>query len=73
MRAMEDEAPACDGLEAFTADRFADPEQTDLMGSICRACPLIDLCAAFVAAEKPSAGMWAGMTPAQICDHRRAA
>ncbi|MBM7464632.1 WhiB family transcriptional regulator [Microbacterium esteraromaticum] len=71
MRAMQDEPPACDGLEVFTADRFDDPEQTVMMRGICRACPLLDLCAAFAAAGKPTAGMWAGMTPTQIRQDER--
>lgn len=66
MRAMEDETPGCDGLEVFTRDRFSDPEQTEMMRGICRDCPLLDLCEAFAAAGKPSAGMWAGMTPAEV-------
>ncbi|MEV7632001.1 WhiB family transcriptional regulator [Microbacterium sp. NPDC089318] len=66
MRAMADEPAACDGLDVYTADRFDDPEQTELMRGICRACPLIELCAAFAATGKPAAGMWAGHTPAQI-------
>lgn len=66
MRAMEDERPACDGLEVYTADRFDDPEQTEMMRGICRDCPLIEFCAAFAAAGRPVAGMWAGMTPAEI-------
>ena len=66
MKAMEDEPPACDGLEVFTHDRFDDPEQTEMMRGICRDCPLVEMCAAFAAAGRPSAGMWAGMTPAEI-------
>lgn len=66
MRAMEKTAPACVGLEVFTHDRFADPEQTEMMRGLCRDCPLFDLCEAFVIAGKPSAGMWAGMTPADV-------
>lgn len=66
LQAMEDTPPACDGLETFTHDRFADPEQTDMMRGICHACPLLDLCRTFAAAGKPTAGMWAGMTPAEI-------
>lgn len=66
MRAMEKTAPACGGLEVFTHDRFADPEQTEMMRGLCRECPLLDLCEAFVIAGKPSAGMWAGMTPAEV-------
>lgn len=73
MRAMQDQQPACDGLDVFTADRFDDPEQTDMMRGICRACPLLDLCAAFAAVGKPTAGMWAGLTPAQIHQPRQAA
>lgn len=66
VRAMEDTPPACDGLEAFTHDRFADPEQTEMMRGICRACPLLELCRTFAIAGRPAAGMWAGMTPAEI-------
>lgn len=66
IRAMEDTPPACDGLETFAADRFADPEQTDMMRGICHACPLLELCRTFAIAGKPTAGMWAGMTPAEI-------
>lgn len=66
VRAMEDEPPACDGLEVFTADRFDDPEQTEMMRGICRSCPLLELCTAFAIAGRPSAGMWAGKTPAEI-------
>lgn len=64
-RAMEDDPPACDGLEVFTGT-FYDPEQTEMMRGICRSCPLNDLCHAFAIAGKPAAGMWAGMTPAEI-------
>lgn len=64
--AMEDHPPACDGLEVFTADRFDDPEQTDMMRGICRDCPLLQLCEAFAAAGKPAAGMWAGRTPGEV-------
>ncbi|MBY6061613.1 WhiB family transcriptional regulator [Microbacterium esteraromaticum] len=64
--AMEDEPPGCDGLDVFTHDRFDDPEQTEMMRGICRDCPLLDLCAAFAAAGRPVAGMWAGKTPAEI-------
>lgn len=66
MAAMEDEPPACDGLEVFTRDRYADPEEVAMMRGICRSCPLLDLCHAFAAAGKPTGGMWAGMTPAEI-------
>lgn len=66
LQAMEDTPPACDGLETFTHDRFADPEQTDMMRGICHTCPVLELCKAFAIAGKPTAGMWAGMTPAEI-------
>lgn len=66
IRAMEDTPAACDGLETFTHDRFADPEQTEMMRGICHACPLLELCRTFAIAGKPTAGMWAGMTPAEI-------
>ena len=66
IRAMEDTPPACDGLESFTHDRFADPEQTGMMRGICRGCPLLELCRTFAIAGKPSAGMWAGMAPAEV-------
>ncbi|WP_460005024.1 WhiB family transcriptional regulator [Microbacterium xylanilyticum] len=66
VRAMEDTPPACDGLEMFTHDRFFDPEQTEMMRGICHACPLLELCRTFAIAGKPTAGMWAGMTPAEI-------
>ena len=66
MVAMENETPGCDGLEVFTYDRFADPEQTEMMRAICDACPLLDLCQAFAIVGRPAAGMWAGMTPAEI-------
>ncbi|MGF6821941.1 hypothetical protein M2317_000827 [Microbacterium sp. ZKA21] len=64
--AMATEVPGCDGLEVFTRDRYTDPEETEMMRGICRLCPLLDLCAAFAGAGKPTAGMWAGMTPAEI-------
>lgn len=67
IRAMEDTPPACDGLETFTRDKFMDHDETEIMRGICRECPLFDLCAAYAVAGKPSAGMWAGMIPA---DHR---
>lgn len=66
VRAMEEQPPACDGLEVFTANAFHDPEQTEIMRGICRECPLLEMCSSFVAVGKPSAGMWAGMTPAEI-------
>lgn len=66
IRAMEDTPPACDGLEMFTADKFLDPEHTQMMRGICHACPLLKLCRAFAIAGKPTAGMWGGMTPADI-------
>ncbi len=50
----------------FTHDRFFDPEQTEMMRGICHACPLLELCRTFAIAGKPTAGMWAGMTPAEI-------
>ncbi|WP_157540803.1 WhiB family transcriptional regulator [Microbacterium sp. XT11] len=64
--AMETEPPGCDGLEVFTHDRFDDPEQTEMMRGICRECPLLEMCRAFAVAGRPSAGMWAGMTPAEV-------
>ena len=63
---METETPRCDGLEVFPRDRYSDLEQTEMMRGICRECPLLDLCTAFAAAGKPSAGLWAGMTPAEV-------
>ncbi|MGN7859511.1 WhiB family transcriptional regulator [Microbacterium sp. 22303] len=66
VRAMEDSPPACDGLDGFTRDRFDDPEETAMMRGICRACSLLELCEAFAIAGRPAAGMWAGMTPADI-------
>jgi len=66
IQAMEDQPPACDGLEVFTRDRFDDPEEVEMMRGICRQCPLLELCVAFAAAGKPSGGMWAGMTPAEV-------
>lgn len=49
----------------FTADKFMDPEHTAMMRGICYACPLLELCKTFAAAGKPTASMWAGMTPAE--------
>lgn len=66
VRAMEHEPPGCDGLETFTRDHFTDPEETEMMRSICRECPLLVLCEAFALAGGPTAGMWAGMTPAEV-------
>lgn len=66
MAAMEQEAPGCDGLDVFTADRYDDPKQTEMMRGVCRACPLLELCTAFAIAGRPTAGMWAGMTPAEV-------
>ncbi|MFK4759662.1 WhiB family transcriptional regulator [Microbacterium sp. ZW T5_45] len=66
MAAMEEDPPACDGLEVFTRDRYGEPEEVAMMRDICRSCPLLDLCQAFAAAGKPTGGMWAGMTPAEI-------
>lgn len=66
IRAMEDTPPACDGLEMFTADKFLDPEHTQMMRGICRTCPLLKLCRAFAIAGKPAAGMWGGLIPADI-------
>lgn len=57
IRAMEDQPPACDGLEVFTRDRFNDAEEVEMMRGICRSCPLLDPCQAFATAGKPTGGM----------------
>ena len=63
IRAMEDTAPACDGLETFTRDKFVEPEEAEIMRGICAECALFDLCAAYASAGRPAAGMWAGIVP----------
>lgn len=67
IRAMEQTPAACDGIETFTRDKFNDPDDVAIMRGICQECPVFDLCAAFAAAGKPSAGMWAGTIPTDRC------
>ncbi|MET3510818.1 WhiB family transcriptional regulator [Plantibacter flavus] len=37
-----------------------DDQPADTLAYICERCPLIDLCRAYAATERPSGGVWAG-------------
>jgi hypothetical protein len=56
--AMEEIAPACRNDERF----IADDQKSEELVSICRTCPLFDLCAKYGDLERPKAGIWAGKT-----------
>lgn len=47
--------PACDGNDEFTADK---PTSPDTLARICAACPVLEQCAAYAAASKPTGGCW---------------
>lgn len=57
--AMDDTPPACLGNDLFTKDT---PSKNDAasMSSICKTCPLFDLCRAYAQVDRPKAGFWAG-------------
>lgn len=51
--------PACHRDPNYIADRV-DPEQAHRMAQTCAACPVLELCAAFAEASRPTSGFWAG-------------
>lgn len=65
-KALSNTTPACDGLDEFTADRFDDPSQVQLMRDVCASCDVLEQCRAFAARSKPTGGFWAGQTAAEI-------
>ncbi|TFC26994.1 hypothetical protein E3O55_13015 [Cryobacterium sp. MDB1-18-2] len=54
--AMQDTDPACQADDRFILDDT--PPHT--LASICRSCPVYDLCAAYGEFDRPPAGIWAG-------------
>lgn len=58
------EAPACTDDPRFILEphEIAQAELTHISVTICRPCPLRDLCRAYAAAARPTAGIWAGKT-----------
>lgn len=54
--AMDGIAPACRNDARF----IADDTKAEELASICRTCPLFDLCAIYGDLERPKAGVWAG-------------
>lgn len=61
-RAGLESRPACEGDETFIAER-GEVTAADLqrMRTVCRKCPLFDLCADYARTAKPHAGFWAGI------------
>lgn len=59
--ALTEITPHCHGDDRFTADDLTNPEVTNLK-RICAGCEIRDLCAAYGAAARPPAGVWAGRT-----------
>lgn len=54
--AMQDTDPACQNDDRF----ILDGQPAESLSSICRACPLFDLCAIYGELARPTGGIWAG-------------
>lgn len=59
--ALEDTKPHCANDDRFTADpeNLTDDDNKQ-MRTICRHCPLAELCRDYATTARPKAGMWAG-------------
>jgi len=57
--AMEHTPAACAQLDLFIADDLT-PADAHALSTICAACPVMALCAAYAAIARPLAGFWAG-------------
>ncbi|MEW1706606.1 WhiB family transcriptional regulator [Microbacterium sp. NPDC089190] len=61
-RAGVDTPPACEGDDAFIADKGTLlPPELSRMRLVCSRCPLFDLCGDYARTAKPEAGYWAGI------------
>lgn len=59
--ALADTNPPCASDWRYLADEHEVDDGDRLqMKAMCRSCPLVGLCAAYAAAARPEAGMWAG-------------
>lgn len=57
--ALQETIPDCNDDSRYVEDRLEDGEKK-LLGMICSACPLLDLCMEYALTEKPRGGWWPG-------------
>lgn len=57
--AMQETVPDCDADNRYIEDQLENGEKR-LLGMICSACPLLDLCMNYAITEKPRGGWWPG-------------
>lgn len=58
--ALEETVPDCHDDDRYVADHL-DKGDKKIMGQICGACPLLDLCMDYALSDRPRGGWWPGV------------